>query len=88
MIHDILLAIPWAFLLAISIGPGFFMLLETSITKGFKAALTFDLGIVFSDLIFIYFNILIMFFKELYCLNYIFFTLNGLFTNSGIFIIF
>ncbi|WP_329806835.1 LysE family translocator [Flavobacterium facile] len=53
MIHDILLAIPWAFLLAISIGPGFFMLLETSITKGFKAALTFDLGIVFSDLIFI-----------------------------------
>lgn len=53
MIHDILLAIPWAFLLAISIGPGFFMLLETSITKGFKAAFTFDLGIVFSDLIFI-----------------------------------
>ncbi|NHM02756.1 LysE family translocator [Flavobacterium difficile] len=53
MIHDILLAIPWAFLLAISIGPGFFMLLETSITKGFKAAFTFDLGIVFSDFIFI-----------------------------------
>ena len=53
MIHDILLAIPWAFLLAISIGPGFFLLLETSITKGFKAAFIFDLGIVFSDLIFI-----------------------------------
>lgn len=53
MIHDILLAIPWAFLLAISIGPGFFMLLETSITKGFRAAMIFDLGIVFSDLIFI-----------------------------------
>ena len=53
MIHDILLAIPWAFLLAISIGPGFFMLLETSITKGFKAAFTLDLGIVFSDIIFI-----------------------------------
>ena len=53
MIHDILLAIPWAFLLAISIGPGFFMLLETSITKGFKAAFTFDLGIVLSDFIFI-----------------------------------
>jgi len=53
MIHDILLAIPWAFLLAISIGPGFFMLLETSITKGFRAAMIFDLGIVFSDFIFI-----------------------------------
>ena len=53
MIHDILVAIPWAFLLAISIGPGFFMLLETSITKGFRAAFTFDLGIAFSDLIFI-----------------------------------
>ena len=53
MIHDILLAIPWAFLLAISIGPGFFLLLETSITKGFKAAFIFDLGIVFSDIIFI-----------------------------------
>lgn len=53
ILHDILLAIPWAFLLAISIGPGFFMLLETSITKGFRAAFVFDLGIVFSDIIFI-----------------------------------
>lgn len=40
-------------LLAFSIGPGFFVLLETSITKGFRAAFTFDLGIVFSDIIFI-----------------------------------
>lgn len=31
----------------------FFVLLETSITKGFRAAFTFDLGIVFSDVIFI-----------------------------------
>ena len=53
MIHDILSAIPWAFLLSVSIGPGFFMLLETSITKGFRAAFTFDLGIAFSDIIFI-----------------------------------
>ncbi len=29
------------------------MLLETSILKGFRAALVFDLGIVFSDIIFI-----------------------------------
>ena len=53
MIKDIFVAIPWAFLLAFSIGPGFFVLLETSITKGFKAAFTFDCGIVFSDIVFI-----------------------------------
>ncbi|MFN4199223.1 MAG: LysE family translocator [Flavobacterium sp.] len=53
MIDDILAALPWGLLLAFSIGPGFFVLLETSITKGFRAALTFDLGIVFSDVVFI-----------------------------------
>jgi threonine/homoserine/homoserine lactone efflux protein len=53
IIQDILAAIPWGFLLAISIGPGFFILLETSITKGFKAALTLDCGIICSDIIFI-----------------------------------
>lgn len=53
MIDDILTGLPWGLLLAFSIGPGFFVLLETSITKGFRAALTFDLGIVFSDIIFI-----------------------------------
>lgn len=53
MIDDILSALPWGLLLAFSIGPGFFILLETSITKGFRAALTFDLGIVFSDVVFI-----------------------------------
>jgi threonine/homoserine/homoserine lactone efflux protein len=52
-LHDILTAIPWGLLLAFSIGPGFFVLLETSILKGFRAALVFDLGIVFSDVIFI-----------------------------------
>ena len=52
-LQDILTAIPWGLLLAFSIGPGFFVLLETSITKGFRAAFTFDLGIVFGDIIFI-----------------------------------
>ncbi len=52
-LNDFLSAIPWGLLLAFSIGPGFFVLLETSITKGFRAALTLDLGIVFSDVIFI-----------------------------------
>lgn len=53
ILQDILSALPWGFLLAISIGPGFFVLLETSITKGFKAAITLDTGIVFSDILFI-----------------------------------
>lgn len=52
-IQDIITAIPWGLLLAFSIGPGFFVLLETSITKGFRAAFTLDLGIVFGDIIFI-----------------------------------
>lgn len=52
-VNDFLSAIPWGLLLAFSIGPGFFVLLETSITKGFRAALTLDLGIVFGDIIFI-----------------------------------
>lgn len=53
MWQDILSAIPWGLLLAFSIGPGFFVLLETSITKGFRAAFTVDLGIVFGDILFI-----------------------------------
>lgn len=53
MINDILSAIPWGILLAFTIGPVFFILLETGITKGFRAAMTFDLGVVFADLIFI-----------------------------------
>jgi threonine/homoserine/homoserine lactone efflux protein len=53
MINDILAALPWGVLLAFTIGPVFFVLLETSITKGFRAALTFDFGVVFADFIFI-----------------------------------
>lgn len=53
MIHDILAAIPWGVLLAFTIGPVFFVLLETSITKGFRAALILDVGVVLSDVVFI-----------------------------------
>jgi threonine/homoserine/homoserine lactone efflux protein len=35
------------------IGPVFFILLETSIRKGVRAALSFDLGVLISDLIYI-----------------------------------
>lgn len=53
MINDILSAIPWGFLLAFTIGPVFFVLLETSITKGFRAAMILDAGVVFGDFVFI-----------------------------------
>lgn len=54
LLNDILSAIPWGFLLAFTIGPVFFILLETSITKGFRAALLFDFGVVFADILFIF----------------------------------
>ena len=53
MINDILSALPWGILLAFTVGPVFFVLLETSITKGFRAAMVFDFGVVFADFVFI-----------------------------------
>ena len=53
MINDILVGIPWGIFLSFMIGPVFFILLETSIIKGFRAALVFDLGVVLGDIVFI-----------------------------------
>lgn len=53
MIEDIFAAIPLGFFLSFMIGPVFFVLLETSVVKGFRAALVFDLGVVLADVIFI-----------------------------------
>lgn len=53
MFDGLLYAAFYGFLLAFAIGPVFFTLIETSITKGFKAAVFFDLGALFSDLLFI-----------------------------------
>ena len=53
MLADIQAAIPLGFFLAFMIGPVFFIILETSITKGFRAAVVFDLGVIFSDLLFV-----------------------------------
>jgi threonine/homoserine/homoserine lactone efflux protein len=39
--------------LSIMIGPVFFVLLETSIRKGVRSAITFDAGVLLSDLIYI-----------------------------------
>lgn len=48
-------AIGIGFLLSVLPGPIFFLLLETSITKGVRAAISFDLGVILSDLIYIFF---------------------------------
>jgi|TARA_B110000977_G_scaffold83696_1_gene111793 threonine/homoserine/homoserine lactone efflux protein len=53
MIEDIQAAIPLGFFLAFMIGPVFFMLIETSITKGVRAAIAFDIGVIIADALFI-----------------------------------
>lgn len=53
MIEDVQAAIPLGFFLAFMIGPVFFVLIETSITKGIRAAIVFDAGVIIADIIFI-----------------------------------
>ena len=53
MIHEYINAVLLGFGLAFMVGPVFFTLIETSITKGTKAAIIFDLGVVLADVAFI-----------------------------------
>ena len=53
MIDYIQAAIPLGFFLAFMIGPVFFVLIETSVTKGFRAAVAFDAGVITADILFI-----------------------------------
>ena len=53
--QDILNAIPLGIALAFMIGPVFFVLLETSVIKGFRAAVVFDLGVIIADIFFVAF---------------------------------
>ena len=53
MVDLIKTAIPLGFFLSFMLGPVFFMLLETSATKGVRAAISFDIGVLFSDVVFI-----------------------------------
>jgi len=53
--------------LSFMIGPVFFILIETSLTKGIKAALTFDIGVVLADICFI----LIAYFSSFQLINQI-----------------
>jgi threonine/homoserine/homoserine lactone efflux protein len=53
MNFDIVNALLTGFFLAFMVGPVFFVLLETSATKGIKEAIIFDLGVILADIIFI-----------------------------------
>ncbi len=55
MLDGIPYAAVYGFVLAFALGPVFFTLIETSITKGFKAGLFFNLGAFTADIIFIVF---------------------------------
>ena len=49
---DYIDALVFGFILSFSFGPIFFILLETSITRGIKQAVFMDFGVIVSDLIF------------------------------------
>ena len=53
MIDLILKGIVTGFILSIMIGPVFFILMETSIRKGIRSSIAFDLGVLLSDMIYI-----------------------------------
>ena len=53
LVELIIKGIVTGFILTIMIGPVFFVLLETSIRKGVRAAIAFDLGVLLSDVFYI-----------------------------------
>ncbi|MFN5786047.1 MAG: LysE family translocator [Flavobacteriia bacterium] len=53
MFELIIKGIVTGFILSIMIGPVFFVLLETSIRRGVKAAIAFDLGVLLSDVVYV-----------------------------------
>ncbi|MDR2222734.1 MAG: LysE family translocator [Flavobacteriaceae bacterium] len=52
MIDDLITGVTLGIFLSFMIGPVFFILIETSITRGFKAAIAFDLGVIIADALF------------------------------------
>lgn len=53
MIEDIQAAIPLGIILSFMVGPVFFVLLETSATRGFRAGFALDMGVVLADILFL-----------------------------------
>ena len=52
MISEFIPAILFGIVLSFTIGPVFFTILEISVSKGFKAAVFFNIGVVFSEVVF------------------------------------
>jgi len=52
MMTDFLPAVFLGIILAFTIGPVFFTILEISVSKGFRAAVFFNIGVVFSEIVF------------------------------------
>lgn len=67
LVELLLKAVVTGLILSIMIGPAFFILLETSIRRGVRAALSFDAGVLVSDLIYIV--IAYIFFQEVSALT-------------------
>jgi len=55
----ILNGITFGFILSFLLGPAFFILIETSIKKGFRAAIFLNLGIILSDAIYLFASIFV-----------------------------
>ncbi len=53
MFNELLNAVLLGIGLAFMVGPVFFVLIETSITKGARAAIIFDIGVLLADVVFI-----------------------------------
>lgn len=53
MLQDVLSALPLGFFLSFLLGPVFFVLLETAAIKGFRAAFSFDIGVILADIVFL-----------------------------------
>jgi len=51
--YDIKNAVFFGFFLSFMIGPVFFMLIQTSILKGARAAIAFNIGVILGDIVFI-----------------------------------
>ncbi len=62
MSHLILKAVITGFILSVMMGPVFFVLIETSIRKGARGGISFNLGVFISDLLYIL--IALIFYKE------------------------
>lgn len=54
MLQDVIAGMPLGLFLAFLLGPVFFVLLETAAIKGFRAAISFDMGVILADVVFLF----------------------------------